>query len=577
MKRSRQLTRLLIGAAAVAILPWTAAQAAASGNGATGAVPGECSQAAIQALAPADTTITSAEIVSTPVSNCKVEGYVTTTNPGPNKVNFRLQLPSQGWQNRYYFIGMGGAAGYVPTDSQIPAGNPLFKGFAVAGTDTGHTGAMLDWSFMGKSKAQAMDHIDRGAHVVAVATQQITKRHYKTDKLYRYHCGCSGGGRMGVMAIERHPEDFDGVLLGAPGGRSSATMIKFIVAAQESMREPGSWVSPAKLVMTEAKVTAACDATDGAVDGIVADHRLCKFDVATLACTGPNGAECLTQPEIVTSKSIIRGPLGPDGKPLTEGMPITNMSTWAGFVGMTPPPWPTDPNEVMRGKGSSGLVIANTLAQSYFGPDYDAAKQFDSRNPDHIKAWREAAVRLDYGQPYTANLRGFQQSGGKLILYNGVSDACCSDVELEQYYHDAGKFVAGGPRALPKFIRYYRVPGMAHCGGGTGPGDAPDQMLEALIAWVERGEAPAEIVAHRGADRVQLQFADPKTKMVSGVLVPPPSGPSRDFLLCPLPQVAVFNGSSAPNAVFEASNWSCKASRTVKLSAAGVSDRMAAD
>ena len=118
---------------------------------------------------------------------------------------------------------------------------------------------------------------------------------------------------------------------------------------------------------------------------------------------------------------------------------------------------------------------------------------------------------------------------------------------------------------------------MAHCGGGTGPGDAPDQMLEALIAWVERGEAPAEIVAHRGADRVQLQFADPKTKMVSGVLVPPPSGPSRDFLLCPLPQVAVFNGSSAPNAVFEASNWSCKASRTVKLSAAGVSDRMAAD
>jgi feruloyl esterase len=566
MKGSPQLRRLMIGAAAIAILPNAAAFAAAPGDAA--ATPGQCSLAAIQALAPSDTTITAAVSVATPVPNCKVEGYVTTTNPGPNRVVFRLQLPDQGWQHRYYFIGMGGAAGYVPTDSQIPAGNPLYKGFAVAGTDTGHTGAMLDWSFMGKSPAQAMDHIHRGAHVVAVSTQQITRRYYKTDKLYRYHCGCSGGGRMGVMAIERHPEDFDGVLLGAPGGRSSATMIKFIAAAQESMREPGAWVSPAKLMMAEAKVTAACDMTDGARDGIVADHRLCKFDVATLACNGPDGPECLTQPEIRTIKAIIRGPLGPDGRPLTEGMPITNMSTWAGFTGRTPPPWSADPNEVMRGKGSSGLVIANTLAQSYFGPNYDAVKQFNSRNPADLKAWRDAAVRLDYGQPYTANLRGYQRSGGKLILYNGVSDPCCSDIELEQYYHDAGMYVAGGPAALPKFIRYYRVPGMSHCGGGTGPGDAPDQMLDSLIAWVERGIAPAQIVAHRGADRVQLQFADPKTRMVSGVLVPPPAGPSRDFLLCPLPQVAVFNGSTAANAAFDASNWSCKTNRNARLSSA---------
>lgn len=543
--------------AATAFIPITGASSAADAAPQTTA-HGECSVAAIQALAPAGTTITAAESTKAPVAHCKIEGFVTTTDPGPNKVQFRLQLPDQGWQHRYYFIGMGGAAGYVPTDSQIPAGNPLFKGFAVAGTDTGHQGAMLDWSFMGRNKAQAMDHIHRGAHVVAVATQQITRAYYQAAEMFRYHSGCSGGGRMGVMAIERHPEDYDGVLLGAPGGRSSATMIKFIAAAQEMMREPGSWVSPAKLTMVEAKVTAACDATDGAIDGIVADHRRCRFDVAKLQCKAGDGPNCLTTPEIKSIKAILRGPLGPDGKPLTQGMPITNMSTWSGFLGMVPPPWSANADDVMKGKGSAGLVIANTLAQSYFGPDYDAVKQFRSDNAKDMAAWRAAAIRMDYGQPYTANLGGLQKTGAKLLLWNGVSDPCCSDVELEQYYHDAAKFVQGGEAALPEFVRYYRVPGMAHCGGGTGPGDAPDKMLEALINWVEHGKAPADIVAHRGTDRVQLLFADPATKTVSGVLVPPPAGPSRDFLLCPLPQQAAFNGSKQPNAVFDAANWSCK-------------------
>ncbi|MDB5424922.1 MAG: hypothetical protein JWQ29_2338 [Phenylobacterium sp.] len=553
---------MLLGAAIAAAAPLGGALAAERD-----APAGKCSIASLQAISPKDTTITAAEETAKPVPNCRVDGYVTTTNPGPNRNGFRLQLPQKGWTGRYYFIGMGAAAGYVPTDSQIPAGNPLYKGFAVAGTDTGHQGPMADWSFMGRSKAQAMDHVHRGAHVTAVATQEITKAYYNASKIYRYHSGCSGGGRMGVMAIERHPEDYDGVLLGAPGGRSSATMIKFIAAAQEMMREPGAWVSPAKLKMVEGRVTAACDATDGAVDGVVSDHRLCHYDVAKLACKAGDAPDCLTQPEIKSIKAILRGPLGPDGKPLTQGMPITNMSVWSGFVGMSPPPWSADPAKMSAGQGNGGLVIANTLAQSLFGEDYDAVKQFDSRKQSDMDAWWAASNRLDYGQPYTANLRGLQKTGAKLLLWNGVSDPCCSDVELEQYYHDAGKFVQGGEKALPTFIRYYRVPGMAHCGGGTGPGDAPDLMLDKLVNWVEKGQAPDAIVAHRGKDRMKLSFANPDTGMQSGVLVPLPAGESRDFLLCPLPKVAVFNGSKAPGAVNEAANWSCKAAPAAKAQA----------
>lgn len=125
-------------------------------------------------MAPEDTTILAAIPEKQPVAHCRVEGFVITTNPGPNRVNFRLQLPDENWNNRFYFIGLGATAGYVPTTSQIAAGNPLLKGFAVAGTDTGQQNR-ADWSFIGRNPAQAEDYRHRGAHVSTVAAQQITR------------------------------------------------------------------------------------------------------------------------------------------------------------------------------------------------------------------------------------------------------------------------------------------------------------------------------------------------------------------------------------------------------------------
>jgi hypothetical protein len=551
---SRCVARLLgIG---IALLIFSDAALAEIPEAGMSAPAGRCTVAAIQAMSASGTTITAAETTANPVPHCKVEGYVTTNDPAPNKNLFRLQLPNSGWTGRYYFIGLGAAAGYVPTDSQIPAGNPLYKGFAVAGTDTGHEGPMADWSFMGQNKAQAIDHVHRGAHVVALATQKITKTYYDSATLYRYHSGCSGGGRMGMQSIERHPEDYDGVLIGAAAG-TSASMIKFIDAAQEMTREPGAWVSPAKLAMAEKHVTAACDATDGAIDGIVNDHRLCKFDVATLQCKSGDAADCLTAPEIKSIKAIVAGPIGPDGKPLTEGMPITNMSTWASFTGSTAPPWSTDAATMVFGKGNAGLVIAQTYSQALFGHDYDAMK-FNSRNQADVDAWWKQSAAIDYGMPLTADLAAFHKAGGKVIFWNGVSDPCCSDLDMEKHYLKIGTKVQGGMPEVQTFARFYRVPGMGHCGGGTGPGDAPDELLTALIDFVEHNKPPEAVVTHRGAERVQLQFANPQTKVVSGVVVPNPTGPARDFLLCPYPKTAVFNGSKSPGAVYEAANWSCK-------------------
>jgi feruloyl esterase len=520
----------------------------------------------MQAAAPGDTTIVAAQMLDEPVPNCRVEGYVTTTNPGPNKNNFRLQLPQKAqWKGRYYFIGLGGSAGYVPTDSQIPSGNPLLKGFVVAGTDTGHQANMLDWSFL-TDPARAVDHIHRGAHVVAVATQQITKSYYGVDKLFRYESGCSGGGRMGMEAITRHPEDYDGSLIGTgQTTEMSDTALEFIEAAQQMTREPGSWLAPAKLKMVDEKVTAACDATDGAVDGVVWDHRLCKFDVATLACKKGDAPDCLTQPEIKSIKAILKGPPYPRAHAISQHMPISNMSEWSMFVGPVPPPWSPEPSIENMRKSSGGFIIATTMARSFFGPDFDIIKDFHFNDPKQLDAWYENVQRVGYSSGFTTDLHGLQKSGGKAIFWNGVSDPCCSNVAAEEYFVKVAKTLQINTEQLESFARLYEIPGMGHCGGGTGPNDAPDQLLQALIDWVEQGKAPTAVVMHRGADRVKLAFIAGSNELaaVSGVHIPVSTGRPRDFLVCPFPQVSVFDKSKAtvPGAVFEAVNWSCRASR----------------
>ena len=310
----------------------------------------------------------------------------------------------------------------------------------------------------------------------------------------------------------------------------------------------------------EAKVTAACDATDGAVDGVVWDHRLCKYDVAKLRCPAQAGPDCLTDPEIRSIKAIADGPRGADGALLAEPMPLTNTTAWAMFTGPVPPPWTPDPAPENRGKTSSAYVLVNTTARGLFGDKYDVLTDFDLKNPAHVAAWRRESAKIGFhGEP---DLTPFSRTGGKAILWVGVSDPCCSNVGMEKYVRELD--AAMGRDRVASFISLYQIPGMGHCGGGTGPWDAPDRLLWTLVDWVEGGKAPAGVEMHRGADRAKFAFGDVNLPRESGVSIPPPAGPSRDFLVCPYPLVSVFDASKAniPGAVDQAANWSCKAARS---------------
>jgi feruloyl esterase len=522
------MPRSLLRASLIGLLACAALQACDDPRGAGS----RCKLAGFQSTAPDGTAITKAERKDTPVPHCLVEGFVTTTNPGPNRNNFRLQLPDD-FAGRYYFIGLGGAAGGLPSESQSPAGNPIVKGFAVAGTDTGHQGPYLDWGFVWLNRAQAIDHNDRGAHVTAVATQQITKAYYAVSSLHRYHSGCSGGGRMATAAAALHPEDYDGLLIGAPA-ITTGSILMYMWIAQHLGKDPAHGLPTLKLGLLEQAVMQACDESDGIVDDMIWDPRRCAFDVASLACSeGQDQARCFTAPELESIQAMLAGPRSPAG-PIYPGLQISNASSWETWF------------------PEAAKKIGDSFAKAYFGPHFDFMTQFDFGAQSRVDAWWNAAKEKGFGTRTPADYGEYERLGGKVIFWQGVSDPGNSLLDQIAYYEEIRAKLADDAR-FRDFAIMYLVPGSLHCGGGTGPVDVPDRLLEALIDWVEKDEAPGPVVTQRGSDAKIFPGGAPS------LVVPPPGLTPREFLLCPYPQTAAFRGSrDGMQELADASHWECR-------------------
>lgn len=541
--------------------------------------PGEarasCDVASLQAVAPSDTTILTAALQESPVQNCKVTGFVTTMNPGPNKVNFALFLPARdNWNGRFYFANQGGSGGSVPIEGQHPQGNPLNSGFAWAGTDKGHSaagniGVSGDWE---KDPAKVVDNAYRGAHVVTVSAQKLTKAYFGVDKMYRYAGGCSGGGGMGQAAVQHYPEDYDGVMmggqpLGTPPDPQKRMQFEHAIMVRESFREPGAWISPAKRDMVGKKIMQACDGNDGAVDGVIQDQRLCSFNFRKLQCKEGDGPDCLTRPEITSFENMLK----------YSYMPISNIEQW-GYLGSIPPEqW----NDQSGTKAFAYTLTKGWVSSLLNEPDRDLRKNPLTRE----EMWKIMVRRAEPSGagPYgTVGWQGFEKAGGKLIFFTGEGDPCCSAIMNEQYFKDTWKLQ--GRENVDRFAKLYTIPGWGHCGGTNGPADADDRLMATLIDWVEKGKEPGPVVTGRGsAAKTNYLFMgfDARVErlaknngphlMAQGI-----TAPEREFLLCPFPQVALFDKSktSVPGAVYDAKNWSC-VSRAAQAKALGLKKPLA--
>jgi len=167
-------------------------------------------------------TVTSASFIPALAGSpeyCRVSGFIYTTNAAAplavselNRVGFQLNLPTT-WNRKLYFLGNGGYAGSIPFDPNLLPG-PIERGYATAGTDTGHVGGDSSWAV--GQPTRVVDYLDRGVHVATLAVKQLASRYYGSAPQLAYFEGCSNGGRQGVWEAIRYPDDFDGIVAGAP-------------------------------------------------------------------------------------------------------------------------------------------------------------------------------------------------------------------------------------------------------------------------------------------------------------------------------------------------------------------------
>jgi feruloyl esterase len=454
--------------------------------------------------------------------HCRVSGLIAP------EVRFEVNLPAN-WNRRFYMHGNGGFAGETPEFGPRPMvrANALKQGFATVQTNTGHDASAEPLASFAADYAKRVDYAFRAVHMTAVEAKKIVGAYYGRAPAYSYWDGCSTGGRQGLISAQRFPEDFDGILAGAP-------VLNFVDTVTQSLWNglvlTETPVSLAKLKLVADATYARCDAKDGLKDGIIEDPRKCDFDPTRdvkLCAAGQDGEDCLTPAQAGAVKKIQEG-LKVNGKPHLFGYPIGSEATGLSFtaggkmtsgwdIWLTPPP---------GGKSfqhAFGDSFVRYWASPKADPSIDPAKfDFDK----DMAKFADARTLLNATNP---DLSSFRSRGGKLLMYFGWADTALAPLMGIDYYEKA--VAKNGPQT-GDFFRLFMVPGMFHCRGGVGPERLDG--LTALINWVENGTAPATITA--------TQVADGK--------------PVRTRPLCPYPQVARYTGSGSND---DAANFACKA------------------
>ena len=460
------------------------------------------------ALPPGGFTAPAPPGVPSPFGNllpfCRVAGTITPV--ADSEIRFEVWLPRT-WNGKFVGVGNGGTAGFIFYHEMA---EPLSRGYAVAATDPGHSGGLADWSFVAHHE-QSIDYAYRAVHEMTAKSKAVLETHYGTPASRSYWNGCSSGGRQGLVAAHRFPEDYDGIVARAPAIRLTQQLSVLI---EQAARDPIEPLTPDKLkLLTEAAI-AACDGADGVRDRTVADPEACTFDPGVLACTSGDGPHCLTPYQVTRVRQIYQGIQDArSGERLSPGLLPTSEVDWL------PPPFAA---EMAR------------IATSYFqhvvfkDPTWEPSR----RNLDAAIA---RGRTLDDGVSTTdPNLGAFVRRGGKLILWHGWSDGALAPHNTINYYNDV--LSAVGKVQGADQIRLFMAPGVHHCAGGEGAWQA--DYLSVIDEWVERGNAPERLIAGR----------------------PLEGGGIRSRPLCPYPQVATYTGAGSSD---DARSFVCTApSRT---------------
>jgi feruloyl esterase len=436
---------------------------------------------------------------------CRV---TATLKPSPSSdIRMELWMPIAGWNGNFRGTSPNGLGGVINYNAM---GVGLTDGFAVASTDTGHQGGDTAWM---QVPDKVTDFAGRAMHETTVAGKTIASAYYGTAPRYSYMIECGGGSAAALHEVQKYPSDYDGIVVGGHAAHLTRQIFGQLwlwLAAHPN----GVGILPATtLQVIHDAVLNKCDLLDGVKDGLLENPTRCTFDPKEIECkpTESKGdqASCLTTAQVDAVRKIYAGPTNPR----------TNERIWSPLYRGSELDWS------FFTESQSPIGIATSALRMILGdPTWDSRSiDFDG----HVALADQSAIaRVNASNP---DISAYVKRGGKLILSGGWNNALVPAGAVLDYYRNVEKTI--GIEDTRQGVRLYMVPGMIECNGG--PGTDTFDMLTVMRRWVERGEAPNEVIASR---------------VEHGNVV-------RTRPLCPYPQVATYRGSGSPD---EAKNFVCK-------------------
>lgn len=508
---------------------------------------------------------------------CRIRGVSVSSDE--SRIVFEVWLPVSGWTGRYHQFdpgSMGGSLSYEGLSWR------LNKGDAVAARD------ILGLSYSSEDVAlrhslDLMINVNsltnygyRGHRVTAENGKKITEAYYESPPHHSYFSGCSSGGFSAFKEAQAFPDDWDGILAGAPS--NNILQILFgtwpkIALAQNvigpNIGDTSSRITLEKLPAIQAAAVASCSGEAHVINGIPADPRFCRYDPKILACTDKETDECLTESQVKTLRGIYEEPKLASGEVIFPGvLPSFESYQWPGWIIPIKVDKKTVPGSRFqeyyqslgkkiekwlygdRARIESGfLKYYSQLIQKgdYWSPkDYDLEEGYlTAMATKYSSKTLSSLIALDH-----KNLKQFKDKGGKILMYHGWADPASPAEGAIEYFNNVVNDI-GNYKATDSFLKLYMMPGMGHCTGGDGANqvgaspfmagnlhdDAKHDMVRSLEAWVEEGAEPDEIVA--------VKYLDNR----------PESGVEFTRPLCVYPKVRVYKGVGE---ISKASSFKCE-------------------
>ena len=474
----------------------------------------ECS--ALAALQLPDVKVTEAVAVPAPttgavrVAHCRVNGVIG------KEIHFTLLLPET-WNHKFM---MGGGGGFVQgIDNQAIAS--VNSGYATVGTDTGHQGTTVDATWALNNPERQLNFGYLAVHRVTEVSKAILRAHYGSNETRAYFNGCSNGGRQALMEAQRYPDDYDGIVSGAPAADFTGLGAQFIkdqqAAFPDSTNRTTSVLPNDVLKGVEAQILDKCDALDGVKDGLMEDPRACKIDVATL--TGLTDVQKSALKKIYGETRTKDGVIYPAQPFGSEG----DIAGWPLWIAGANPLLMLSQKETSQKTPNLRFGFGTELFRNFIfsNPEWDYSR-YDFA--DFRKTTAKTAAIINATDP---NLDKFKARGGKLVIWHGWSDPALSALGTIKYYEQ----VEARDKKVRDFARMFMLPGVLHCAGGPGPDQA--DWAAVIDGWVDKGHAPERVIA---------------SKMAKG-------STTRTRPLCVYPQRAVYSGTGG---IDDEKNFVCK-------------------